>query len=108
MLKGSHWQIMNGKEVRVWIDRWLPSLPTGHPLPHGTAQVSQNTWVESLICQTNGEWDIDFLRPFISIVECDAILDTYIGDHMLRDRLVRPLDKREIYSVKLGYHWARS
>lgn len=106
MLKRSHWQIMNGKQVWVWIDIWLPSFPIGYPFTRGTAQVNQNTWVESLIFQTNEEWDIEFLRPFILVVECDAILDTYIGDHMLRDRLVWPLDKRWIYSVKSGYHWA--
>lgn len=28
---GSHWQIMVGEDVRVWVDKWLPSLPLGHP-----------------------------------------------------------------------------
>lgn len=27
LLRGAHWQIRNGREVRVWIECWLPSLP---------------------------------------------------------------------------------
>ncbi|XP_008362056.2 uncharacterized protein [Malus domestica] len=26
---------MSGADVRVWVDRWLPSLPVGHPVPIG-------------------------------------------------------------------------
>lgn len=43
LLKETHWQIMNGKEVRVWIDIWLPTLPGEHILPSGSTQVGRNT-----------------------------------------------------------------
>ena len=33
--RGAHWQIMCGEGVRLWVDRWLPSLPLGHPIPRG-------------------------------------------------------------------------
>lgn len=59
-----------------------------------------------LISPANGEWDIDFLKPFISTVEYDAILETELGDPSIWDRLVWPLDKRGVYSVKSGYHRA--
>lgn len=53
LLKGTHWQVMNGKEIQVWSDRWIPSLPVGHPLPIETVQVSRNTTVEPLINQAS-------------------------------------------------------
>lgn len=104
LLGGSHWQIMNGKEVQVWVNRWLSSIPSGRPSPLGTMHVTRNIMVKSLICPDTGEWDIDFLKPFVSDGEFDTILETHIGDLMLRDRLVWPFDKKGNYSVKSGYH----
>ena len=106
LLKGAHWQIMSGKGVRVWVDRWLPETPVGRPVPLGTAQVSRNLSVNSLICPDSGDWDIDFLKPFLTTEAFNAILETHIGDNALLDRLVWPFDKRGVYSVKSGYHWA--
>lgn len=106
LLKDAHWQIMNGKEAQVWLDKWLPTLPDRHPLHSGSVQVSRNTRVESLISPANEDWDIDFLKPFISTVEYDAILETQLGDPSMQDRLVWPFDKHGVYSVKSGYHRA--
>ncbi|KAB2635662.1 ribonuclease H protein [Pyrus ussuriensis x Pyrus communis] len=39
---GSHWQIIGGEEVRVWVDKWLPFLPGGHPVPIGEVAVTKN------------------------------------------------------------------
>nr|XP_017188741.2 uncharacterized protein LOC108173698 [Malus domestica] len=102
---GAHWQIMSGNEVKVWVDRWIPSIPMRRPSPSGTVQVSNNLVVNSLICSENRMWDIDFLKPFLERSEFDVILKTHIGDPLLRDRLVWPLDKKRVYSVKFGYKW---
>ncbi|KAM1984996.1 hypothetical protein ACFX16_013203 [Malus domestica] len=32
LLKGAHWQIMDRKIVRLWVDKWLPSLLSGHSI----------------------------------------------------------------------------
>lgn len=97
---------MNGNDVRVWVDKWLPSIPSGKHSVLGTVQVSQSLLVKSLICLDNGEWDIDFLKPFMAEAEFEAILEMHIGDPTLRDRLVWPYEKRGTYLVKSGYHWA--
>ncbi|CAN6676537.1 unnamed protein product [Malus baccata var. baccata] len=106
LMEGAHWQIMNGKHVRVWIDRWLPTIPSGKPSPLGSVQVSRNLLVSSLICPVSKGWDIDFLKPFLELEEFDAILETHVGEPTFRDRLVWPFEKRGMYSVKSGYHWA--
>ncbi|KAM2673196.1 hypothetical protein EV2_014512 [Malus domestica] len=104
LLNESHWQIFNGKGVRVWLDRWLPTLPVGHPLPRGDVQVSRNTLVSMLLSPEKDGWDIDFLKPFISASEFVAIQETQIGDPCLDDRLVWPFDRCGLYTVKSGYH----
>ncbi|CAN6675688.1 unnamed protein product [Malus baccata var. baccata] len=78
LASGSHWQIMSGDDVRVWNDRWLPSLPSGHPLPLGSTSVTSS------------------LR---------AIQDTIIGDSRWKDRLVWAANRNGKYSVKSGYRW---
>ncbi|KAM1788008.1 hypothetical protein ACFX11_038354 [Malus domestica] len=88
---------MNRKEIRIWRDRWLLALPNGHPIPSGTVQVSCNTTVDSLTNPANGDWDIQFLKLFISLKEVDTILETQIGDPMIRDMLVWPLDKKKVF-----------
>lgn len=45
---------------------------------------------------------------FLSAEELDAIRGTMIGDLSKPDRLVWPFDKRGSFTVKSGYHWARS
>ena len=88
------------------MDRWLPTIPSGHPSPLGTVPVSLNLKVNSLLGTENGSWDIDFLKPFVMEDELKAIYETYSGDPRLKDRLVWPFVKKGIYSVKSGYHWA--
>lgn len=61
LLQGTHWQVMSEMEIRVWHDRWLPSISVGHPLPTGPVTLSRNTKVASLINQQSGDWDIHFL-----------------------------------------------
>ncbi|KAM3002069.1 hypothetical protein FF2_038272 [Malus domestica] len=98
--------IMNGNDVRVWVDRWLPSILSGHPSPLGSVPVSLNLRVNSLLGTENGSWEIDFLKPFLMEEELKAIYETHSGDPLLKDRLVWPFVKNGIYSVKSGYHWA--
>lgn len=90
--------------MRLWVDRWILSLPLGHPMPRGEVVVFRNTRVKSLICENSRSWDIDFLMAFLSSEEKITILDIVIGDTSKKDRLVWPFDKHGGYTVKSGYH----
>lgn len=69
-------------------DRWLPSLPSGHPVPLGEVEVTKKLQVSSLIGSSSREWEIDFLQPFLSMEVQEAIKETPIGDPSRKDRLV--------------------
>ncbi|CAN6559258.1 unnamed protein product [Malus baccata var. baccata] len=105
---GSHWQILGGQDVRVWVDKWLPSLPMGHPMPLGSVPVTLNLRVSSLICPDSRRWDLNFLLPFLSDSDKQAIEDTPIGDLSRKDRIIWGSSKNGIYSVKSGYRWIQS
>ncbi|KAM2075160.1 hypothetical protein ACFX1T_038088 [Malus domestica] len=108
ILQGTHWQILGGEDVRVWVDRWLPSLPLGHPVPLGGVAVTKNLRVCKLFCHLSRKWDLNFLQPFLTDVELETIRATPIGDSSRRDRLIWAASKNGRYSVKSGYRWIQS
>ncbi|KAM2964592.1 hypothetical protein FF2_022358 [Malus domestica] len=101
-------QTLKARDTRLWVDRWLPSLPLGHPTPSYPTNVTLNTKVSSLICPSTKSWDIEFLRPFISEVEIKAIYDIPLGNCSRRDRLIWTSSMTGNYSVRSGYHWLHS
>ncbi|KAM1756683.1 hypothetical protein ACFX11_006024 [Malus domestica] len=108
LINGTHWQIMGGQDVRVWVDRWLPFIPLERPSPLGEAMVTRNLHVSSLIFPQSRDWDIIFLLPFLSMADQEAIEGTPIGDISRRDRLIWAATKNGRYTVKSGYRWLQS
>ena len=87
------------------MDKWLPSLPLGHPTPLGPVSVSPNLRVDSLIFPVSRHWDLEFLLPFLSVSDQQVILSTPIGAQHLPDRVVWEYCKNGSYSVRSGYQW---
>ncbi|CAN6556372.1 unnamed protein product [Malus baccata var. baccata] len=108
LINGTHWQIMGGQDVRVWVDRWLPFIPLERPSPLGEAMVTRNLHVSSLIFPQFRDWDIIFLLHFLSVPDQEAIEGTPIGDISRRDRLIWAATKNGRYTVKSGYRWLQS
>lgn len=101
---GTHWQILNGRDTYLWVDRWLPSLPLGHPDPRCSNHITLNIKVSFLICQNTRMWEIKFLRPLIFVEEFNAIRDTLLGHSSRWDMLIWSTDRCGKYSIRLGYH----
>ncbi|XP_068319568.1 uncharacterized protein [Pyrus communis] len=95
---------MNGRSVRLWQDKWFLSIPAGKLTPIGDVRVSRNMRVSTMISETSGNWDIDAIKPLISVEDCDAIQDTCIGDILRDDRIVWPANRNGKYSVEFVEH----
>lgn len=49
LLEGAHWQVMSGRQTKLWIDKWLPEITNGHLNPLNEVCVDKNQNVASII-----------------------------------------------------------
>lgn len=105
---GAHWQIMNGENTRLWVDRWILSLERGHPILLNGVIANRSQTVSSIINHPSCGWQIDSICKVISLEDLNGILNTPIGDGSRADQLVWTNDRRGKYLVKASYHWLHS
>lgn len=79
---------MTGDQTRVSVDRWIPSLPSGHPTHLVEVETRGSLVVSFLIDQENSAWHMDSISALLSPADHDAILATLIGDPLRNDYLV--------------------
>ncbi|KAM1599971.1 hypothetical protein ACFXTN_022494 [Malus domestica] len=96
---------MAGDHVRVWVDKWIPSLPSGHPTPLEDDETRGSLVVSSIIDHENSAWQLDSITDLLSIEDRETILTTPISDPTKYDRLVWSGDRKSKFSVKSGYRW---
>ncbi|KAM1492267.1 hypothetical protein TB2_023811 [Malus domestica] len=78
---------MAGDHVRVWVDKWIPSLPSGHPTPLEDDETRGSLVVSSIIDHENSAWQLDSITDLLSIEDRETILTTPISDPTKYDRL---------------------
>ena len=105
ILRGANWQVMNGRNIKLWVDRWAPSLPNGHPNHLEPANINWNQNVASIIRSSSNEWDLQPISSCVPQSEMARIKDLHIGDPDCDDKLIWPSEKSGMYTVKSGYHW---
>ncbi|KAM0958977.1 hypothetical protein EV1_024001 [Malus domestica] len=96
---------MAGDHVRVWVDKWIPSLPSGHPTPLEDDETRGSLVVSSIIDHENSAWQLDSITDLLSTEDRETILTTPISDPTKYDRLVWSGDRKSKFSVKSGYRW---
>ncbi|CAL9019993.1 unnamed protein product, partial [Prunus brigantina] len=60
ILQGARWQILNGRQAKIWTDRWIPSLHDGKLHPHLQASVDLNSREDRLVWprEKNGRFSV--------------------------------------------------
>ncbi|CAL8095625.1 unnamed protein product [Prunus armeniaca] len=105
ILQGARWQILNGRQAKIWTDRWIPSLHDGKLHPHLQAPVDPNTRVETLIDWDSKSWNLTPIQDSITDEEKLVVQLIPIGNGREEDRLVWPGEKNSRFSVRSGYHY---
>ena len=105
--KGLRFQIGGGIDVSLWNDPWLP-LPFSFK-PYSLPMEGTESWrVCDIIDQDNGEWVKDVVVDLFTEDEALLILKIPLSVRSAEDRLIWHYDRNGIFSVKSGYHVARS
>ncbi|KAL7193561.1 hypothetical protein ACSBR2_025213 [Camellia fascicularis] len=102
---GLRWQVLNGRSINFWEDRWIPSNPgfkVHRARPSGTVVQTVN----EVIDPARQTWDEAQLRTLVSNTDCDAILSISIAMKEGNDTLVWHHDSKGCYTVKSGYQEA--
>jgi ribonuclease HI len=107
-MKGSSWQVINGTDINIWKDNWLPPPFEGPIVPSVPILQDTPTMVCSLIDWDRNVWDLSHINQFIDQDVCKHIRMIPFGDGSGSDRLVWPWNTNGVYSVKSGYHWHHS
>lgn len=101
LMKGLCWKIGDGKNVNIWNDGWIPSLPSfklsARPLDDDCSVLM----VSDII--GNGCWVLNDIVQWISPAEKEAILRIPIPRKVTYDSLVWAHSKNGSYTVKSGY-----
>ena len=85
--RGLRWNIGNGWKVKIWIDRWIPTLNSFmvvRPWP----QNAENELVETLLDHNLGRWNTSAVRNNFLPHEAKTILSILISQSLPDDSLV--------------------
>lgn len=102
---GLRWQVLNGRSINFWEDRWIPSN-LGFKF-----QTARNIGVEvqkvsEVIAPVRKTWDEAKIRTLVADEDCDAILSIPVAVMEGNDTIVWHHDSKGCYTVKSGYQEA--
>ena len=103
--RGLRWIIGNGRKVKIWTDRWIPT-PNSFMVVSPRPQNAENVLVETLIDRELGQWNSDAVRNSFLSHEASTILSIPISQNLPDDAWVWAWTKNGIFSVKSAYHVA--
>ena len=106
LMEGMIWQVGDGKTIRIWEDRWIPSTSTNR-IQSPNFSFPSNAWVDELIDYGKRWWNVQILQELFSEEETGKLCSLAICLGRRSDQLVWGGTKNGVYSVRSGYHLAK-
>ncbi|XP_042972967.1 uncharacterized protein LOC122304769 [Carya illinoinensis] len=101
--KGSIWRIGNGKETKIWKDKWLPQPSCFMVQGHGLIN-DEEAMVAELINENTKQWDREKILRLLGPSNAAVIQKIHVSTSGARDRLVWLGTKDGGFTVRSGYH----
>ena len=102
--RGAKWRVGNGESIKLWGDKWLPSLQNPSLQNPFTAEL-QNATVSRLINPTTRQWDVQLLPNLFTQMEADLITQIPLGRTTSEGSLFWPYVQTGQYTTKSGYYF---
>lgn len=105
--RGCRWQVGDGKQIKVWKDKWIPS-PQTYKVISPKRLPGQILWVSDLIDEDNKEWKKDPVNQCFLPQDTVAILSIPLSVTGARDRVLWAETKNGRITVKSAYRLAQA
>ncbi|KAK4259268.1 hypothetical protein QN277_005616 [Acacia crassicarpa] len=100
------WQIGNGESVRLWHDKWIPSLPSRKLNPISESSQQPNSTVATIISSEGNQWNLNRIAHLVDDHARDAIMAIPLPRAPIEDKIMWTPANNGAYLVKLGYYLA--
>lgn len=101
--KGLRWIIGNGKQVKIWKDKWI-QRPTSYCIQSPISLLDENARIVELIDINNHYWKSDLINQIFNPEEVRAIYAIPLSFINRDDKLAWYPTKTGLFSVKNAYH----
>jgi hypothetical protein len=101
--EGLTWRIGDGRSIKIWQDRWLPT-PTSYTLQSHPRVIPDSSTVSMLIDHEVCEWNFGFITDIFSPEVAKVIVSIPLCPTLPPDRLVWRGTTNVIFSVRSAYH----
>jgi len=103
LIEGLVWRIGDGKSIKIWQDRWLPT-PISYSVQLPPRFVPDDSTVSVLIDSEMCGWKEDLITAIFSPEEARVVASILLCPTLPPDRLVWRGTKSGVFSVRSAYH----
>lgn len=103
LLNYGRWIVGDGETIRIWKDNWLPGEISVH-----NQNNDSDERLSSIIDHVNKRWDLAKVKATLPNQMAISAVQVPISYFGVQDRFVWPHTHSGTYSVRTGYHIARS
>lgn len=94
----------NGDSICIWLDPWIPNIPTFHPLPcFGNLAQHSTSLVSHFINFSTRSWNICLLQYTFDSNSINKIMQIKIHPSETEDRLLWTPDSKGLFTVRFAY-----
>ncbi|KAL0014213.1 hypothetical protein SO802_001282 [Lithocarpus litseifolius] len=105
--RGARWRVGGGENIKIWRDKWLPSLHNSTIQGPLMADL-QNAKVSSLINPITRQWKFSVLHNSFRAEEVELIQKIPLSRIRVNDTLFWPYVQSGEYSVRSGYFFLKT
>ena len=100
--KGIQWQVGNGDNIRIWMDKWIPT-PSTYKVISPPVGLPLEAWVCELIDPNSGTWRTELVQRIFLPHEADEICNIALSSKLPEDKQVWAQTNNGRFTMRSAY-----